>query len=88
MELRCGFSSVDWNSFCLGITVLQKHLWLIKNTLLFREIDTRGSYEHSGSWQTASIHLVYHDLAALSRTEENGGEPPSFSRLLNLVTFS
>jgi hypothetical protein len=38
MVLRCGTSSIDWNSFCLGIEILQEELWLVKDGLLTRDV--------------------------------------------------
>jgi hypothetical protein len=34
MVIRCGTSLIDWNSFCLGIEVLQEELWVVKDALL------------------------------------------------------
>jgi Heterokaryon incompatibility protein (HET) len=42
MMLRCGTSSIEWNSLCLGIEILQEELWLVKDDLLRRDIASLG----------------------------------------------
>jgi len=42
MLIRCGTSSIDWNSFCSGIEILQEDLWLVKNKLLERDVANSG----------------------------------------------
>jgi hypothetical protein len=42
MAIRCGTSSIDWKSFCLGIKILQEELWLVKDELLQRDVARAG----------------------------------------------
>jgi len=49
MVLRCGTSSIDWNSFCSGIEILQEELWLVKDELLQRDVARAG-----GAWRKCS----------------------------------
>jgi len=46
MVIRCGTSSIDWNSFCSGIEILQEDLWLVKDELLQRDVANAG-----GKWR-------------------------------------
>ncbi|KAG5802093.1 hypothetical protein H9Q74_013503 [Fusarium xylarioides] len=35
--IRCGTVSIDWTSFCAGISFLEENLWLVKDELLIKE---------------------------------------------------
>lgn len=82
--IRCGKSSIDWASFCAGIAFLQEHLWQVKDELLQRDIAKQKLGNHP-VWSTASLHLVYQDLSALSQFEESGGDRLSFGRILDIA---
>ncbi|KAG8670372.1 hypothetical protein FPOAC2_09726 [Fusarium poae] len=82
--VRCGSSSIDWNSFCSGIAFLEENLWLVKDELLVRErFAVTG--KSGPTWSVMGIHLVYQDLSILSEREEKGGQYPSFGRLLDIA---
>ncbi|KAF5988487.1 heterokaryon incompatibility protein or allele [Fusarium bulbicola] len=81
--IRCGTVSVDWRSFCTGISLLEENLWLVKDELLIRE-RLAATSTIGPAWSVMSIHLVYQDLSPLSDREENGGQYPSFLRLLDI----
>jgi len=84
--LRCGSTYIEWESFCAGVVFLQEHLWLVKDDVLWKEIQTLNSPRGMG-WTITSLHLVYHDLAVLSRlSEEGSNEYLSFGRLLDLAS--
>jgi hypothetical protein len=81
----CGKRQIDWTSFCDGVGVLQNHLWLVKDTLLERELFLRGRENEDPRWSTTSLHLVHQDLRPMSQIEEQGGDRLSFGRLLDLA---
>ncbi|KAF5577137.1 heterokaryon incompatibility het-6 [Fusarium pseudocircinatum] len=81
--IRCGTVSIDWTSFCAGISFLEEHLWLVKDELLIKE-RLAATSENGPAWSVMGIHLVYQDLSPLSDREENGGQYPSFGRLLDI----
>jgi len=82
--LRCGGEWVDWGTFCEGVAFLEEHLWLVKDDLIWQERRDLGLMDKA-AWSVASLHLVYLDLSMLSRREQEGGEYPSFGRLLDLA---
>jgi hypothetical protein len=59
--IRCGDSLIDWKTFCSGIKVLSKHLWIAKDRLLEREMALR-KIPGDRAWLTTSLHLVDKDL--------------------------
>ncbi|KAG5752176.1 hypothetical protein H9Q70_005185 [Fusarium xylarioides] len=81
--IRCGTVSIDWTSFCAGISFLEENLWLVKDELLIKE-RLAATSENGPAWSVMGIHLVYQDLSPLSDREENGGQYPSFGRLLDI----
>ncbi|KAF5983611.1 heterokaryon incompatibility het-6 [Fusarium coicis] len=81
--IRCGTVSTDWTSFCAGISFLEENLWLVKDELLIKE-RLAATSENGPAWSVMGIHLVYQDLSPLSDREENGGQCPSFGRLLDI----
>ncbi|RBQ79351.1 hypothetical protein FVER14953_21724 [Fusarium verticillioides] len=81
--IRCGTVSIDWTSFCAGISFLEENLWLVKDELLIKE-RLAATSENGPAWSVMGIHLVYQDLSPLSDREENGGQYPSFERLLDI----
>lgn len=94
VKIQCGKSSIEWTTFCDGIAVLEEHLWLVKDGLLRRDVNTGGPHGAWGglpkatAWSTASIHLVYQDLSVLSQLEEIGGERLSFGRILDTANWA
>ena len=82
--IRCGNNFIDWKSFCAGIGVLFKHLWIVKDSLLERELYLRKS-STDPRWITESLHFVYRDLRVLSQYEEQGGDRLGFGRLLDIA---
>ncbi|KAK0623976.1 heterokaryon incompatibility protein-domain-containing protein, partial [Immersiella caudata] len=82
--LRCGDEWVDWRTFCDGVAFLEEHLWLVKDDLFFAEKRAMGDGS-ARAWQVRGLHLVYLDLSMLGRREEEGGEYPSFGRLLDIA---
>lgn len=90
--IRCGSSSIEWKTFCAGISLLEEDLWLVKDGLLRRDVDAQGLTKHP-AWSTASIHLVYQDLSVLSRLEETAGDTGdhqylSFGRILDIANWA
>ncbi|KAH6673650.1 hypothetical protein B0J14DRAFT_53354 [Halenospora varia] len=79
--IRCGTSCVDWTSFCVGISFLQEHLWIVKDALLHRESALLGQGDMS--WATGSLHLVYRYPSRLGQPERN---LPGFLLLPNLLS--
>ncbi|KAF2640327.1 HET-domain-containing protein [Massarina eburnea CBS 473.64] len=84
--IRVGGATIDWLTFCEAIAVLQEHLWLAKDQCLVMDIRTTGM-DLRPVWKTISLHLVYQDLAVMSRTahDPSPGQEPSFGRLLDLA---
>jgi hypothetical protein len=82
--IRCGDSLIDWKTFCSGIRVLSKHLWIAKDWLLEREMALR-KIPGERAWLTTSLHLVDKDLRVLSHYEEEGGGRLGFGRLLEVA---
>ncbi|KAH8896064.1 HET-domain-containing protein [Thozetella sp. PMI_491] len=89
--LRCGERSIDWDTFCAGITVLYRpDLWHIKDELLVNEVHRHGS-DGTGrrkQWSTSQLHLVKRELLVLSRYEEQGAGRLGFRRLLDIAGSS
>ena len=86
VTLRCGLSSIDWTSFADGVHLLQEHLWLVKDTLLFRDMQERKIKVQA--WATKSLHLVYQDLATLCKREEESQSRLDFGRILDIAVTS
>ena len=82
--LRCGHATLDWQTFCTAITVLQEHLWLEKNTCLQLAVSVVGVSAEQ-VWRTTSLHLVYQDLSQLTRQLYEKRNEFSFERLLDLA---
>jgi hypothetical protein len=86
LVLRCGDSFMDWTSFCRGIGFMFDYLWMVKDTLLFYEVEKNDrTGTRSRLWLTTSMHLVHQDLWALSHCEEQGRAHLRFDRLLNVA---
>ncbi|KAH6714494.1 hypothetical protein BKA61DRAFT_673814 [Leptodontidium sp. MPI-SDFR-AT-0119] len=85
MVLRCGTSSIAWDSFCLGIKVLQEELWLVKDELLQRDVARASGASQHTAWSTTSLHLVYRDLSILSQRDEAGEVGLPFWRLIDIA---
>ncbi|KAH8742513.1 heterokaryon incompatibility protein-domain-containing protein [Diaporthe sp. PMI_573] len=87
--ITCGTVSIDWASFVAGITFLEEHLWFIKDHLLSREMSLELTPETGVTgvpWSGVDkFHLVYSDLGPLGNCEENGGNYPTFGRLLDIA---
>lgn len=79
----CGPSMIDWETFCDGISTLQEYLWLVKDRCLNLDVHIpRTRFEHA--WATTSLHLVYQDLATLSKVPLASRPEHAFGRLLDL----
>jgi hypothetical protein len=89
LVLMCGDRYIDWPSFCRGICLLFDDLWTVKDDLYYREcrMQHHGTSLKRGTvWSTATLHLVYRDLWALSEIVDRGiDEYMSFGRLLDLA---
>ncbi|TVY16139.1 Heterokaryon incompatibility protein 6, OR allele [Lachnellula arida] len=90
--IRCGSSSIEWKTFCAGISLLEEDLWLVKDGLLRRDVDAQGLTKNT-AWSTASLHLVYQDLSVLSQLEETAGDAGdhqylSFGRILDIANWA
>lgn len=85
--LRCGSRSIDWRSFCESIGFLFGYLWNVKDLIFQREVNIQyPGQERANVWSTASLHLVFRDLWALSRNQEYAGSDHlSFGQLLDLA---
>ncbi|KAF2675777.1 HET-domain-containing protein [Lentithecium fluviatile CBS 122367] len=84
-QIRCGNFALDWATFCCGISVLQEHLWLVKDECLQEDIRSTSAQPIS-AWITTSLHLVYRELSRLSCSgSRKDAENPSFGRLLDLA---
>ncbi|KAF2736483.1 HET-domain-containing protein [Polyplosphaeria fusca] len=81
--IRCGRSMIEWTTFCAGIAALQKHLWLVKDWCLRSDVAAKG--QGQTTWMTSSLHLVYQDLAPLSKDSSLRGDKVGFGRLLDLA---
>ena len=79
--IQAGSHSIDWSTFCKGICVLFQHLWIVKDTLLARDIE-RSSLDIDNRWSTWSLHHVNKDLWTLTQHKELGGHPLGLGRLL------
>jgi hypothetical protein len=79
--VKCGSSTLDWETFCKGIAVLQEFLWLAKDRCLREDIRERESQ----AWQTTSAHLIYQDLSVLHQTPLSENPRQAFARLLDLA---
>jgi len=53
MVIRCGGCSVNWNTFCAGIDVLQERFWVAKDNFLQLEVTWAGGGfgRNSASWK-------------------------------------
>ncbi|KAH4085891.1 hypothetical protein HBH46_207640 [Parastagonospora nodorum] len=78
--IRCGASTIDWETFCKGIAVLQEHLWLVKDRCLREDVSRNGV-----AWSTLSSHLIYQDLSILHQTPLAENPGLAFGRLLDLA---
>ncbi|TVY91155.1 Heterokaryon incompatibility protein 6,OR allele [Lachnellula willkommii] len=90
--IQCGSSSIEWKTFCAGISLLEEDLWLVKDGLLRRDVDAQGRTKNT-AWSTASLHLVYQDLSVLSQLEETAGDAGdpqylSFGRILDIANWA
>jgi hypothetical protein len=88
--IRCGSSSIDWETFCNGVTLLEEDLWQVKDGLLTWDINTQGLRTKETAWSTASLHLVYQDLSTLSQFEEPEADRSylSFGRILDIANWA
>ncbi|KAJ5030042.1 heterokaryon incompatibility protein-domain-containing protein [Bipolaris maydis] len=82
--IRCGQHTIAWETFCDGISVLQEYLWLVKDRCLQMAVHDTGLYTQH-IWRTSSLHLVYQDLAVLSKQFAQKGSNFNFERLLDLA---
>jgi Heterokaryon incompatibility protein (HET) len=85
--IRCGNSTIDWPSFRDAVTILQEHLWLVKDHLLVDDTNAMNNIqlEHNPVWTTGSLHLVYQDISVLIDSQESGGLHLSFGRILDIA---
>ncbi|KAJ3532563.1 hypothetical protein NM208_g8383 [Fusarium decemcellulare] len=86
--LRCGKDTLDWPTFCRGISVLYHGgVWSAKDWLLRGEMERKQIAQHQ-HWVTSSIHLVHQNLRPLSEFESlqfRAGERQGMRKLLELA---
>jgi len=68
--IRCGSRSINWETFCNGVSLLEEDLWLVKGALLRRDIDAQVLRKETTAWSTASLHLVYQDISTLVNSKK------------------
>ncbi|KAF3016483.1 hypothetical protein E8E14_009765 [Neopestalotiopsis sp. 37M] len=89
---RCGERVMDWETFCLGMGILNRaDMWILKDQLLENEHQTRGigGPGYHAVWGTLYIHLVHKDIQVLAHNEEtDGGGNLSLRRLLDIACGS
>jgi hypothetical protein len=76
--IRCGASTIDWETFCKGIPGLQEHLRLVKGRCLREDVSRNGV-----AWSTLSSHLIYQDLSILHQTPLAENPGLAFGRLFD-----
>ncbi|KAG9232809.1 heterokaryon incompatibility protein-domain-containing protein [Amylocarpus encephaloides] len=84
--LRCGNSSMTWETFCYGVRSLLDYMWTTKDRLL--ELDQRVRGWKFQPWSTLSLHVVNQDLSELTSHGQFGRKLFDFGRLLDLAAFS
>ncbi|KAM5351792.1 hypothetical protein ACJ41O_004515 [Fusarium nematophilum] len=84
--LRCGGDTLDWPTFCHGISALYHGgIWSAKDWLLKGELKRKGINDEDPRWVTGSIHLVHQNIRPLSEFEFQGGERQGMRKLLELA---
>ncbi|KAK9776449.1 putative HET-domain-containing protein [Seiridium cardinale] len=86
--LRCGLAQLSWQTFCHGLELIHKYLWLAKNKCVMRDrmeidpTDTRG-------WDTSGpMHHISKDLWAFTEAQESRSANARLDRLLEVANFS
>lgn len=86
--LCCGSQQLHWQTFCHGLEVIHKYLWLAKNKCVMRDrmdidvLDKRG-------WDTSGpLHHISKDLWAFTQAQEAHSENIRLDRLLEVANFA
>ncbi|KAE9377656.1 hypothetical protein N431DRAFT_434813 [Stipitochalara longipes BDJ] len=87
MIMYCGSKSLSWERMCLGMGIIHRHLWQVKDSCLAHDRQVAGL---DGPWRWPVRHLnkIWKDLYPISQLERSGEQHLDFKRLLEVASVS